>query len=261
MPYQGNYRIISNVEVAPGNFCMAINAPQIARNAKPGQFIGVATNGVGGASGLILRRPLSIHRVKKEAVEVIYQVIGKGTKALSNRISGDMLDVIGPLGKGFDLPKGKGQKIILVAGGMGVAPLVFLAEKLRILRTPNPELRTLVLLGARTKKLLLCEDEFKKAGCDVKIATDDGSKGRKGFVTDLLEDFLRVTIYACGPHPMLKQVARISKQHNVPAQVSLEERMACGFGACLGCAVKMKGERYKMVCKDGPVFNANEVAW
>jgi dihydroorotate dehydrogenase electron transfer subunit len=148
---------------------------------------------------------------------------------------------------------------------MGVAPLLFLAEKTKIQYQGS---RIQVLIGAKTKTELLCEKEFKELGCEVKIATDDGTKGFKGKVTGLLEKILlttqysahSTTIYACGPRPMLKATSRICGEYHIPAQISLEEHMACGFGACLGCVVNTK-EGLRRVCKDGPVFTADQILW
>ncbi len=251
-------RILSNREIAGGYFKMLLDAPVLARTAAPGQFVQVRCN-----DGLdpLLRRPFGVHR--REPTEILYEVVGKGTEILSKRKPGEIVDVLGPLGNGFTLPR-KHSTAILVAGGIGVAPLVFLAEELA-----RKKIRTVVLIGARTKKSILCDKDFKDTGTEVNIATDDGSRGYKGFVSDLLQKVLRTTnheprttIYACGPQPMLKCIAGICREKKLEGQVSLEERMACGFGACLGCAVKVKGQTgYKLACKDGPVFNAAEIAW
>ncbi len=250
-------RIVKNLLVAKNYFQAIILAPQIAKAASPGQFVNVK---VAQGPEPLLRRPLSIHSVKGKYLELLYEVLGKGTEILSRRRPGEMLDMIGPLGNGFDSPRltVRGSQII-VAGGMGVAPLLFLAEKLK-------SRQVIVLIGARTESQILCEKEFKKLSCDVKIATDDGSCGFKGRVTDLLQHLLPAichkpyAIYACGPHPMLRELSRISRKCKIPAQVSLEEHMACGIGACLGCVVKTKNG-YKRVCKDGPIFNAEEIIW
>ncbi|MDD5045304.1 MAG: dihydroorotate dehydrogenase electron transfer subunit, partial [Candidatus Omnitrophica bacterium] len=178
---------------------------------------------------------------------------------LSQKGAGEYLDVIGPLGNGFTLPLTPYPLSLLVAGGMGVAPLVYLAEILK-------RSKILVLIGAQSKSGIICEKEFKDLGCSVKIATDDGSCGFRGKVTELLSNILvtmdcrPATIYACGPRPMLKAVAEIAQKENIPAQISLEEHMACGIGACLGCAVNTRAG-YKRVCKDGPVFGAEEIIW
>jgi dihydroorotate dehydrogenase electron transfer subunit len=205
-------------------------------------------------------------------IEVLYEVVGKGTESLSAAKQGEYLDVIGPLGNGFVLnAKRYPLNAILIAGGMGVAPLVALAENLahsvqRI--ADRKKAKTYILIGGCSKEHILCEQEFKKLGCGVMVSTEDGSKGKKGLVTDLLKDLLNAiryplnaTIYACGPAAMLKTVAKIAEAKRVPCQVSMEEHMACGVGVCLGCPVKVKNGGYKMVCKDGPVFDAKEIAW
>lgn len=252
-------KIIFNKQVKEKYFHCMLAAPSLAKNAIPGQFLNIKTSD---KEELLLRRPFGIHKVRGKNIEILYEVLGKGTEALSGRRAGEYLDVIGPLGSGFNhfsLPTTR-HSPILVAGGMGVAPLVFLAERLK-------KQKPIVLIGAKTKKQILCIEEFKKFGCSVKIATDDGSLGFHGRVSQLLKEFLRltinqerITIYACGPKPMLKEIAHISKKQNISAQVSLEEHMACGIGACLGCVVNTtKG--YKRVCKEGPVFKADEIIW
>ena len=247
---QAGVKITSNEQVAAHAYRMTLAAPGIAKTARPGQFIMVKT-----ADGCqpLLRRPFGVHNVKGPGVDILYEIIGEGTKLLSQKKPGERLDIIGPLGNGFDIGR-RTSDIILVAGGIGVAPLVFLAEKLK-------KQKTLVSLGAKTKSRILCEKEFKALGCEVKIATDDGSKGHKGFVTDLIADVRRPQfIFACGPKPMLKAVAAIARQHNISAQASLEEHMACGIGACLGCVAETKSGM-RRVCKDGPVFDAKEIVW
>jgi len=207
--------------------------------------------------------------------------LGEGTEILSHKRPGEYLDIIGPLGKGFDFQlHASGCRLhLLVAGGIGVAPLTFLAEKLAEVKSQKSKVKTLVLIGARIKDQVLCEKDFRDLGCSVKIATDDGSHGFKGKITELLEEILvtshksqvtshrsatcnlrPATIYACGPRPMLKEITAISKQHNIGTQISLEEHMACGIGVCLGCVVNTK-KGFQRVCKEGPVFNADEIIW
>ncbi|MDD5731035.1 MAG: dihydroorotate dehydrogenase electron transfer subunit [Candidatus Omnitrophica bacterium] len=247
-------KIVKNTRVAKNYHKILLSAAQIAKAAKPGQFLSIK---VSDNYGPLLRRPFSVHRAAGSNIEVLYEVVGEGSRILSGRKPGEYLDIIGPLGNGFSIARA--GRPILVAGGMGVAPLVFLAEKL----TGSG---ALVLIGAKTKGHIPCEKEFINAGCEVKIATDDGSRGFKGYVTDLLKktlsaaDYRRSTIYACGPGPMLKGVSRVSEERNIPAQVSLEAHMACGIGACLGCVVWTK-DGYKRVCKEGPVFEANQIIW
>jgi dihydroorotate dehydrogenase electron transfer subunit len=252
-------KIIENKSPARGFYKMRLGSAYLAKNSKPGQFVEIKCSADG---EVLLRRPLGVHRILNGGIEVLYEVVGKGTELLSRKRPGDIVDIIGPLGNGFSIKQitnHKRRTTILVAGGIGVAPLVALAEELK-----KKRIRAMVIIGAKTKSHILCEDEFKSLGCEVKTTTEDGSKGTKGRATDLLRttnDERRTTIYACGPAAMLKSVAKIAEAKQVPCQVSMEERMACGVGACLGCPVKVKIGGYKMVCKDGPVFNAKEIAW
>lgn len=251
-------KITENKKVVERYYRMRIESPYLAKSTKPGQFFEVKCSG---ESDPLLRRPLGSHRIFKDSVEMLYEVVGKGTELLSKRKKGKPLDVIGPLGNGFEpVPSGN---VILVAGGIGVAPLVALAETL-----VKNNCKVYVIIGAKTKSHLLCEEVFKQLGCRVEVVTEDGSKGDKGLATDVLKDIFRspikapyASIYACGPNAMLKAVSKIAAEEELPCYVSLEERMACGVGACLGCPVKVKSGEYKMVCKDGPVFNAEEIAW
>ncbi|HNW38810.1 MAG TPA: dihydroorotate dehydrogenase electron transfer subunit [Candidatus Omnitrophota bacterium] len=251
-------KLILNHKITGNYWHLEFESGLIARLARPGQFINIRlTDGC----EPLLRRPISIHRVKASKVGIMYEVLGKGTQVLSAKQPGEFLDVIGPLGNGFTYSSAATKPVlkknILIAGGMGVAPLVFLAEKLKLSKP-------LVLLGARSKKQLLCLPEFKALGCTVKLATDDGSAGFKGRVTDLLNLVLEQTeargLFSCGPHPMLAAVARIARENKITAQLSLEEHMACGIGACLGCVVAT-GAGYRSVCKDGPVFFSEELIW
>ena len=243
-----------------------LDAADIASIANPGQFVMAEVNK--GTFEPLLRRPMSIHSVKKDKIEILYEVLGEGTQILAQKKPGEYLNLIGPLGNGFEIAKAGDRNSIIVAGGMGVAPLLFLAQK-------HSQHKSLVLIGAKTKSQLLCEDEFKRLGCGVKISTDDGSKGFKGPVTELLEQTLSSTnfkisyIYACGPTPMLKPVAYIASKYGIEASGSFEAHLACGIGACMGCVIKAQSEKrkaqndfvYKRVCKDGPVFALNQVIW
>ena len=264
---QLSVKILENKKVAQGFYKMRLGSAYLAKNSKPGQFVEIKCSD---GDEVLLRRPLGVHRILNGGIEVLYEVIGKGTELLSRKRPGDTIDVIGPLGNGFFVKrntKHEKRTTILVAGGVGVAPFVALAENLR-----RNKYDVTVMIGAKTKSRILCEDEFKLFGCEVKITTEDGSKGHKGFVTDLLRttnNERRTTIYACGPVAMLKTVAKIAEAKRVPCQVSMEERMACGVGVCLGCPVRVRtnneqrttNDEYKMVCKDGPVFDAKEIAW
>ncbi len=261
---QVRVKILYNKKIQGNYFHLILQAPKITKESLPGQFLNIKVND---AYEPLLRRPFSIHRVKGVNVELLYEVVGGATEVLSQRKPGEYLDVIGPLGNGFTLNTKHKTLNILVAGGIGVAPLAFLADRLvHSPQCPAVHRKPLVLIGAKTKNQVLCGKEFRRLDCQVKVSTDDGSRGSKGKVTDLLRNLVssieyRVSsIYACGPRPMLKEISRISKKYNIPAQVSLEEHMACGIGACLGCVVNTK-EGFKRVCKEGPVFNADEIIW
>ena len=264
--FQAKAKIVYSKRIKDNYFKSILSSPRIALGALPGQFVNIKVNE---CHELLLRRPFSIHRVNGPNIGILYEVLGKGTQILAQKKPGEYLDIIGPLGNGFNyrIAYSVQRTAILVAGGIGVAPLLFLAEQLIKRNTQYAIRNTLVLIGAKTKKQILCEKEFQKLGCDVKIATDDGSEGFKGKVTELLKKILRLAIsnkrlaiYACGPRPMLKEIANISQKYNIPAQISLEEHMACGIGACLGCVVNTKNG-YQRVCKEGPVFAADKIVW
>jgi dihydroorotate dehydrogenase electron transfer subunit len=250
-------KIISNQKLSGRVWHLEFESGIVAKQATPGQFVNIKVS-----DGLapLLRRPISIHKVAGLKVKLVYEVIGPGTQVLAGRKPGELLDIIGPLGKGFDyrqsVKSGEAENI-LIAGGMGVAPLVFLAQRMKLSKP-------LVLIGAKTKTQLLCVQEFKTLGCTLKLATDDGSLGFKGRVTDLLKIVLEQTqpreLFSCGPRPMLKAVVRIASVNHIASQLSLEEHMACGIGACLGCVVSTKSG-YKRVCQDGPVFSGKELTW
>ncbi|MFC1667422.1 dihydroorotate dehydrogenase electron transfer subunit [Candidatus Omnitrophota bacterium] len=276
--------ILFNERVGTDYFKMSVASPVIARSAKPGQFVQVRCND---SSDPLLRRPFSIHRLTRHSsrvtgFEILYETVGRGTGLLSKKKSGESVKVLGPLGNGFTLPrleevKNRHQKSILIAGGIGVAPLGFLVEELA-----KKKINTIVLIGANTKNMVLCENDFKRLGAEVHVTTDDGSHGCKGLVSKLFQKILqtanskqpfdftqdrRTTIYACGPQPMLKCIAGISKKEGLECQVCVEEKMACGIGVCLGCAVSVRSSKpktnilYKFACKDGPVFDADEIVW
>ncbi len=263
---QMDAKILENREIAHQRYKMVLSAPQIGRQARPGQFIHIR---VCKSFPPLLRRPFSVHRVDGEKIELLYKVVGKGTEILSGKKRGEYLDILGPLGKGYRLPTATSNisDIILVAGGTGVASLLFLAESIS---AGNTKLPILVLIGAKNREELLSEGDFRRLGCRVELATEDGTRGYKGLVSELLEKCLPLSgdspkpiVFACGPSEMLKRIGKISRKHRFPCQVSLEEHLTCGVGACLGCVVKVKGSTYtyKRVCKDGPVFDAGELIW
>lgn len=238
---------------------MTLSSRELSQKSKPGQFLHVrAARG----NDPLLRRPISIHAVDDEdKADLLYCVSGRGTELLSNKKAGETVDVLGPLGNGFETGE-KMNRAIMVAGGMGVAPLLFLAQ--RIKRNCD-EIK--VLIGAKTKDGLLAVSNFKELGCDVWQTTEDGSAGRKGYITDLVEQALfepgsggTVKLFACGPRDMMERTSKTAAIYNVSCEVSLEERMACGLGSCLSCVVDTT-DGLKRVCKEGPVFRAGEVKW
>ena len=250
--------------ITPVVFRLSFLSKEIAREAQPGQFVMIHPKKF---LEPLLPRPFSIHRVQGNRVDLLVRLAGQGTRQLGGLRPGEVLEVKGPLGRGFKLDSEKDP--ILVAGGIGVAPLLYLADRLLKMNRNKTVAPPRLLIGSGSKKELLGLGEFKKAGLRVQAVTEDGSFGRKGLVTDLLagmsaKELNRAMIYACGPLGMLRAVASWAVAGNIPCQVSLEARMACGMGACLGCSVARHGDSgpsYAKVCQDGPVFEAREVAW
>lgn len=227
----------------------------------PGQFV---TLRLPDETSPLLRRPFSIHRLIRRngavsGIEILYKIVGTFTEKLSRKTGGAVVDLLGPLGHGFSIGPAR-KKNLLIAGGIGVAPLVFLADTLADAGMNMAE--TAVCIGGRTSDDILCKTDFMSYGMDIHITTEDGSEGEKGFVLQPATRLLGITrldmIYACGPMPLLKAVADMARTHNVLCEVSIETIMACGLAACLGCAVKTSdsGDGYRHVCKDGPVFDA-----
>jgi len=265
-------QVISNTEVSPGYWRLRMTAPPAILAAKPGQFVMVK---VSAAIDPLLRRPFGIFDLgtfatpytdcgQQTFLEILIKVVGKGTAQLASLHQGDALDILAPLGKGFR-PGKPGDEQILVGGGVGLAPLYFLARE----RVATGRVR--LFAGGRTKEDILCITEFERLGVETYVATDDGSLGASGFVTQVLERHLddigdRASLLACGPMPMLQAVAAIARRRNIACQVSLEAYMACGVGACLGCVMKGRNHTldtpdFRCVCKDGPVFDFEELLW
>jgi dihydroorotate dehydrogenase electron transfer subunit len=250
--------------ITPVVFRLSFLSKEIAREARPGQLVMIHPKKF---SEPLLPRPFSIHRVQGNRIDLLVRVAGQGTRQVCGLSPGEVLEIKGPLGRGFQLDSIKDP--ILVAGGIGVAPLLYLADRLVKMKRSKTFTPPQLLIGAGSKKELLGLREFKKAGLRVQAITEDGSFGRKGLVTDLLagmsaKGLERAMIYTCGPPGMLRAVASWAAVRNIPCQVSLEARMACGMGACLGCSVARpddRGQGYARVCQDGPVFEAQEVAW
>jgi dihydroorotate dehydrogenase electron transfer subunit len=269
-----NYKsmVIANTEVSPGYYRMRLTAPLQMLESRPGQFVMVK---VQDAIDPLLRRPFCIFDLgtippdftggsAQPYLEMLYRVVGKGTGMLSLLHHGDHLDILGPLGRGFD-QRDPAEEKILVGGGVGLAPLYYLAKKL------VGGSRVRLFIGGRTKEDILCVTEFERLGVETYVATDDGTLGDAGLVTEVMERHLveeksGMSIFACGPMPMLRAVADISRRNLIPCQVSLEAYMACGMGACLGCVVKGRDHEeqnpdYRCVCKEGPVFDSQELQW
>ena len=299
--------VVSNRQIAPDYFSMRLFGHRHLARFRPGQFLML-----GRTDGLdpLLPRAMSIRRARQfpvssfkfrvvepetrnpkletwiAEVEILYKVCGHGTALLAAMRPGRSLRALGPLGNGFEVPR-SAMEVFLVAGGIGVPPIAALAEGLAT-RRASRETKMTVFLGGRSKADLLCAVDFKRVGAKIHVATEDGSAGQKGLVTELLEQYLNTShskpphppftkggyggVYACGPHPMLAALASIAEKYELPYQASLEAGMACGFGACMGCVVPVKGgERdlsasqagrtYRLVCKDGPVFNGRDILW
>jgi dihydroorotate dehydrogenase electron transfer subunit len=268
MPTQDKCQILEHQTVSSDCYRITLASDYIASHAKPGQFVNVKC---AEASDPLLRRPLSIHKISEQhkTFTLLYRVVGKATHRLSQYNVGAEIDVLGPLGNGFNIPEEK-QIHVLVGGGMGAAPLLALASKLQSQNPKSKKNAIYVLLGSGTHGDVLCEAEFKKITDQVLVSTDDGSYGKKGLVSEVLLDVLNNTIqtsntantiiYACGPHPMLHAVADIAYQKQIDCQLSMEAYMACGIGTCLGCVIQTRSG-YKKVCDEGPVFDAKEIIW
>lgn len=240
---QGKFQIRSNTPLTDNVYKMVLAGDTSAITA-PGQFVNIQL------AGKFLRRPISVCDWDAETLTIIYKVVGKGTEQMSRMASGETLDLLTGLGNGYDLTL-SGDKPLLLGGGVGVPPMYALAKALQ------KEGKTVsVILGFNRENEVFYENEFKALGCAVTVTTADGSYGKRGFVTDALpEDY--TYFYTCGPEPMLKAVYRAT---HTSGQMSFEERMGCGFGACMGCSCKtLTG--YKRICKDGPVMKKEEILW
>jgi len=255
--------ILFNKGVALDTFLMGMRSPEIVAEAKPGQFVMIR---VGSGIEPLLRRPFSICGVQGDNVFlVLYRVVGKGTAIMAETKKGEKLSVLGPLGYGFELPR-PGQTVVLVAGGIGVAPLFSLAQAVK-------EKNIHFMAGFGSSNEIIRMDQINDLnGINTSLSTDDGTEGHDGLVTDLLDDFLEenrdgsdsMSLFTCGPLPMLKRVAAMAFDYDISCHASLESVMACGLGACQGCAVRASSQEqteYYHVCKDGPVFPISNIDW
>lgn len=241
--------VIANTEVMPGVHLLWLQSPQIAASAQPGQFIMVYCG-----QETLLRRPLSIHQIEKTKIALLFTIVGKGTYWLSQRQAGDTIDLLGPLGRGFSVFPSS-HNLLLAAGGIGIAPLGFLAQE-----AVRQKHSVKLLLGAPTASRLYPQ-HFLPPEIELILATEDGTAGKKGRLTDILPHFgsWADQIFACGPMSMYKTMAAQSGKTK-PVQISLEMRMGCGRGICYGCTVKTKSG-LKQVCQDGPVFDLDDILW
>lgn len=250
--------IKENKQITCNYYLLTLHPLVKLKRPDPGQFFMLS---VDNRLDPLLKRPFSLYRWLGGDFQLLYRVVGRGTGILKEKKKGDMLEVMGPFGNGFPFKKRRGKKIILAAGGLGIASVFSLAEA--VLRE-----KPLLFYGARTARELLCLNEIRSLRINPIISTDDGTSGARGLITDLLEDFLarqsssitNYCLYSCGPKPMLKTISALAGRYNLEGYLALEENMACGVGTCLGCVINTR-DGYKRVCKEGPVFYINEVIW
>ena len=241
---QGIFEITATVALTETVYKLVLKGDTSAITAS-GQFVNIKLD------GLFLRRPISVCDLSEDSVTILYKVVGKGTEQMAKMQPGEKLDVLTGLGNGYDLSL-SGDRPVLLGGGVGVPPMYLLAKRLIAQGK-----KVSVILGFNTKSEIFYEEEFKKLGAEVTVTTADGTYGVKGFVTDVLKDLDYTYFYTCGPEPMLKAVYKASA---TSGQMSVEKRMGCGFGACMGCSCKtITG--YKRICKEGPVMKKEEILW
>jgi dihydroorotate dehydrogenase electron transfer subunit len=255
-PVTEKAEVLANERVTEGVGLLTLRAPQCARSIEPGQFVHLR---ISRDTPEILRRPFSVHRVAGDVIQILFQVLGKGTRAMAELEPGDTgIDLVGPLGHGWEVPEDV-RHALLVTGGLGAAPMGMLAETLAA-----RGIATVVAMGAPTASRLVARELFEDTCRRVLVSTDDGSAGSPGYVVGVCQELLDTEqfdmVYTCGPEIMQSIVATQAERAGVPCQVSLERLMACGIGACLSCIVPTtRGQR--RACVDGPVFSAREVIW
>ncbi|MFQ5602539.1 MAG: dihydroorotate dehydrogenase electron transfer subunit [bacterium] len=262
--YDGSVLSLSNL--SHKIYLMRIHCPQIAKKIQPGQFVNMK---VGSSFVPLLRKPFSVCRCNQQRgwLEILWKVVGVGTQILTTYRPGDRIDLLGPLGNGFTISN-ELKQAVMVAGGIGVAPFPFLCERV-IAHGATVEL----FLGGKSRQDIVFVKEFERLGVELHLATEDGSAGAKGLVTELLQTSLRgkathggMALFCCGPDGLLKRLSELSQQENFLTQISLETMMGCGFGICMGCPVQItsldnRKRVYKLTCVDGPVFDARQVVW
>lgn len=262
--------ILENEEIQKDFFLMKIRVAPSFETPRPGQFVMIR---VAGINDPFLSRPVSIYSFSREeyygSMELLYRVVGKGTQIMAGLIEGSQVEINGPLGNGFDTSVLR-ENIIFISGGIGIAPLSMLMESMKQ-HNDSSQSAMILYTGFQNAGLEVGLDKCSSFCRDVNVCTDDGSLGKKGFVIQVFQNDLKkfhplnTSIFACGPREMLKALAKILHKEKFDCQVSLEERMACGAGACMGCAVAVKDEKgapaYKRVCADGPVFKLTDIIW
>jgi dihydroorotate dehydrogenase electron transfer subunit len=257
--YQENATIIRYEQLTDSNIRLTLQTEEIAAAARPGQFVMIRT---GRSKDPLLRRPFSIHQTSSSGrIQILFKVTGRGTAILAHCKEGETLSVFGPLGHGFQI--NQEQAACLIGGGMGIAPMLFLAKRLCQVKK-NTDTDLIILGGRNRSEIEPLLDDFYSLDIRLMVATDDGSYGRHGLVTDVMKTVSLPTIctvYTCGPKPMMKEVFRLCRKTKIECQVSVESVMACGMGACLGCNIETRSNRYFHVCSDGPVFNAENLEW
>lgn len=256
MPITEKCIVFKNQKLSETQFDLTVAAPEIAAQAKPGQFVTVSCG-----KEFTLRRPISICDINGDMLRLVFEIRGDGTRNLAEAVPGDTLDILGPLGNGVFPIEDSDEPVLLVGGGIGAPPMLYAAHNLN---------KSHAVLGFQNASKAILYDEFSSICELVQIATDDGSLGAHGTVAGpislLLEKYSYSKVFACGPRPMLKAVAELAKEHGIPCFVSMEERMGCGVGACLVCACKTHDkesgeEHYDHVCSNGPVFPAEKIVW
>lgn len=263
-------QVIENLEIAKNYFVLSVLLRSSQFDAMPGQFAMIRRQNV---KDPLLSRPLGLYGVyKTEAgpvIELFYRVIGKGTSDLSHLVIGDLVNILAPLGKPFDLQFEPRSHVVLIAGGVGIAPLTYLADYL--FDTMSGVKKLTLYMGATTASTLVVLKKIERFCTEIKIATNDGTAGFKGIITDLFQqdipamDHENMVLFSCGPYGMVRHLAQVITPYDIPCHISTEERMACGIGACLGCAIKIRTAdnswQYRRICKDGPIFDIRDIMW
>lgn len=258
--------VIENRQFPNHNYILAVRAPEIAERVRPGQFVMAAESQYPILPSPLLKRALAVYTIEEmhgneEVITLLLRVVGDGTHRLARVRPGDSLELVGPLGNGFDTEASKGKMTILVAGGTGIASVYLLARELR-----RRGEEVLLIYGGRSREDLVGIKDFERLDIPIGITTEDGSAGIKGLVTNALEDQLtrvpglHLHVVACGPNPMMRAVSRLALGAGGTCHISVEAKMACGFGVCLGCTVKTQSS-YRLACTHGPVFDAAEFVW